>query len=60
MSLNYSFGPALGAELDYRHERLVQAARGTRRVRRGRTRRTTPTRQGQTLTTRIGAVRPAH
>jgi len=59
MSLNYNLGPALGAELDYRHERLVQAGRGTRRVRRGRTRHTTTTRQGQTLTTRV-AAHPAH
>jgi len=60
MSLNYSFGPALGAELDYRHERLVEAARGTRRMRRGHTRRTTRTLRGTTLLSRIGVARPAH
>ncbi len=59
MSLNYNFGPALGAELDYRRERINEAARGTRRVRRGRSRRTTRAFQGQTVPTRIGAARPA-
>ena len=34
MSLTTSFGPALGAEISYRRERLVQAGAGTRRVRR--------------------------
>lgn len=39
MSLNYNIGPALGAEISYRQERIADAARGTRRVRRLRTRR---------------------
>ncbi len=60
MSLNYSFGPALGAELDYRRERIVEAARGTRRVRRARARLATRAFLGQTAPTRIGAARPAH
>ncbi len=57
MSLNYNFGPALGAELDYRRERINEAARGTRRVRRGRSRRTTRPFWDRTASTFNGAAR---
>lgn len=63
MSLNTSFGPALGAEIAYRRERLVQAGSGVRRVRWARARRAgrgTGAAEIQNRTGRIGLVRPAH
>jgi len=60
MSLNHSFGPGLSAEIAYRRERILQAAGGTRRVRRGRARRAPSVVPVQTATGRIGPVHPAH
>ena len=60
MSLNYTVGPALNAELDYRRERIADAARGTRRVRRFRTRRAAGSIKIQPSTSRVGTAHPAH
>lgn len=63
MSLSASFGPGLAAELDYRRERIVEAAQGTRRVRRGRARRgsrATVAARASRTTSRVGTARPAH
>ncbi len=60
MTDNFSFGPALSAEIAYRHERIVAAAGGTRRVRRGRARRAARAVGVRNATGRIGTGRPAH
>ncbi|MBA3278022.1 MAG: hypothetical protein H0U22_04745, partial [Geodermatophilaceae bacterium] len=50
----------LSAEIAYRHERIVEAAGGTRRVRRGRARRAARAVAVRNATGRIGTARPAH
>ena len=61
MTDNFSFAPGLSAEIAYRHERIVEAAGGTRRVRRGRARRAARAVAVRTATGRIrAAAHPAH
>ncbi len=60
MTDNFSFGPALNAEIAYRHERIVEAAGGARRVRRRRARRAARAVAVRNAIGRIGAARPAH
>ncbi len=60
MSLNSTYGPGLGAEIAYRRERILDAARGSRRVRRGRTRRGARMAAVSKWFGRVGAAHPAH
>ena len=60
MSLNSTYGPGLGAEIAYRRERILEAARGSRRVRRGRARREARTAAVSKRFDRVGAAHPAH
>lgn len=59
MTDNFSFGPALSAEIAYRHERIIEAASGPRQVRPGRARRAARRLAVRKATGRIGAARAA-
>ncbi len=60
MSNEFSFAPGLNAEINYRHERIMEAAGGTRRVSRGRARRAARAVAARNATGRVGAPHPAH